>query len=95
MAKDKAKHDATTVDGILAMADAGAVKIEGESPNRTVSVRALVKTRTNGKPRVRGDVFAMELSVAAAHVKAGQVELAEAVDAGKAGKTAPAGGAEK
>jgi len=54
-----------------------------EDTRTMVTVKALVTVMDDGKTHAAGDVFSMEQSMADAHVKAGQVEVAATEKAAK------------
>jgi len=59
--------------------EAGIVETGQDGRTEMVTVRAAIdKVRDNGHTYMTGDVFHMEMSLAAAHVDAGQVELVSA-----------------
>ena len=51
--------------------------------DKMVSVKALVTVMDNGVTHAAGEIFPMEESMADAHVKAGQVEIAATEKAAK------------
>jgi hypothetical protein len=67
------KHPKPTIEQIR---KTGQVEADTATGQAMAAVKATCKSvRDNGQTHARGETFAMEISVAAAHIAAGQVEL--------------------